>query len=167
MSGCVEVVHDEGVPRPPEGEFVPNTGNPKLILPEDVDWRAVDTELMYRILGLPNEIAVADQSISFVGSEISTPPDHSEYFGERSIRYARLGLTAQKLADDLRTRYGIPVQDYQDWNPRENLELRLSKVEKQKADYEARRAEFTKKMLEEHEAKRTAAISTVSEAGES
>lgn len=157
VSGCVEVVYDEGLPAPPEGEFEPSTAVPKLVLPADVDWRAVDPELMYRILGLPNEIAVADQSISLVGSEISTPPDHSEYFWERSIRYARLGLTAQKLADDLRTLYGIPAQDHWDLNPRENLELRLSKVEKQKADYEARQAEFSKKMFEEYETRQGAA----------
>jgi len=140
---------------------------PDLILPEDVDWRAIDTDLMYRILGMPNEIAVADQCISFVGSEISAPPDHSEYFWERSIRYGRLGLSAQKLADDLRARHGIPFQELKDWNPREKLELRLSKIEKQKADGEARQAELMAKRYEEYATRQTAAPSTVSESAKS
>lgn len=163
VSGCVEVVHDEGMPTP-EDELEPDTATPNLSLPEDVDWRAVDTELMYRILGLPNEIAVADQSISFVAKEISTPPDHSEFFRERSIRYARLGVTAQKLADDLRTRYRIPAQDYGDWNPRQILELRLSKIEKQSSDHEARKTEAMREMWEDMEAWQPPAVSIASEA---
>ena len=156
-SGCADVAGDDGIPTPPEGEYEAGVAIPRLVLPDDVDWRSVDPELMYRILGLPSEIAVADQSISFVGSEISSPPDHYEYFSERSIKYGRLGLTALKLADDLRKRYGIPARDYGDWNPRESLETRLAKIEKDKAEDDARRAESTRKMWEDLEARKAAA----------
>lgn len=160
VSGCVEVAHDEGVPSPPEGELVSNTSLPKLIPPHDVDWRAVDTELMYRILAMPNEIALANQTISFVGSELSNPPDHSEYFWERSIQYARLGLLALQLADDLRTRYRIHGQDIGDRKPREILEQRLLRIERVKAEYEAREAEWTAKIFEDCKVHQMAATST-------
>ncbi|MEC5324094.1 hypothetical protein [Aurantimonas sp. A3-2-R12] len=154
VSDCVEVVHDEGVPSPPEREYVSCVSTPSLTLPEDVDWRAVKPDLMYKILGFPSEIAVADQTIGRTKSEISTPPDHNEFFWERTIRYGKLGLAAMNLADDLRGIYGIPARDDGDWNVRESLELRLTKVEKQKADSEAKQAEFHRRMWEEHEARK-------------
>ncbi len=127
VNECAELTYDTGLPSP-SGEMEPRLFPPELKLPEDVDWRSIEPDLMYRILGLPNEIAMADQSIQFVGNEISGPPDHTEYFWERAEQYGKLGVTALQLADDLRKTYGIPKRDYGLSHPHEILTRRIAKV---------------------------------------
>ncbi|MDO9461865.1 MAG: hypothetical protein Q7N95_17350, partial [Alphaproteobacteria bacterium] len=117
VSECCNIAQDSGMPDH-EGTYHPRFDDPVISFPDDVDWRSITPNLMYRILGFRNEIDVAQQSIAFVGDEIAFPPDYDDYFEERVIQYGQLGLTALALANDLRNSYGIPMQDYGNWNPR-------------------------------------------------
>ena len=155
VSECGDVVYDTGMPEH-DGTMHPRVGTPKLAFPEDVDWRAVDPDLMYRILGFPNEIAIADQAIDWVVEQIAGPPDYNEFFDERIIRYGKLGLAAMQLADDLRKRYGIPAKNYGDWNPREVMTEKVAEAEKDKAERDAENAEMLKEMWERREAAKAA-----------
>jgi hypothetical protein len=152
---CVEVVHDSGL-LDNEGVMEPRMPDPMLTFPDDVDWRSVQPDLMYRILGFPNELEIAKQAISWVVDQISGPPDYTEFFQERVIRYGKLGLAAVALADDLRRVYGIPPRDYGDWHPKEVIEEQVVETEKKKAEAEARQAQHTREMMERYEAKNAA-----------
>lgn len=100
---------------------------PSISLPTDVDWRSLDPDLMYRVLSLPNEIAAANQSIASTMDHIATPPDYPEYFHQRRMSYARLGLCALTLADDLRTRFAIAAREDRDEDPEDHLNDALAK----------------------------------------
>mgnify|MGYP001598364059 FL=1 len=58
ISDCCDVVVDSGMPDE-DGLSRTRVTSPVLTLPENVDWKAISPELMYRVLGLPNDIEVA------------------------------------------------------------------------------------------------------------
>lgn len=126
VMSCVEVVADRGY-RDQQGELFPDSVPPTLELPQDVDWRSIDPLLMDRVLSLPNEIASAEKTISFVAEVQSGPPDHEEWFEERRFAWAGLGLLALDIARDLRDRYELPQLDYSRYDPRDALEAAFRK----------------------------------------
>lgn len=127
ISECCDVVSDDGL-SDHEGITRPRVADPTISIPQDVDWRSIRPDLMYRILGLPNEIDVARHSIEFVATEIAGPPDHEEYFEERIIQYGQLGLAALALADEIRETYGIPQRNYANWRPKDLLGKALAET---------------------------------------
>lgn len=137
VSTCCVVVSDPG-DRDREGRLYPTTPDPQLKLPSDVDWRSIRPALMYQILGLPNKIEVAKQSIHFVGAEIAGPPDYDELFEERTIRFGNIGLLALGLADELRQTCGLPPNDTADWDPRQILQTAIDRAEKDRDERNAR-----------------------------
>ena len=72
---------------------------------------------MYKILAFPNEILSANNSITFVGNMIATPPDYEEADEERCYQYASLELTAFNLASKLRKNYALPDHTFSTCNP--------------------------------------------------
>jgi hypothetical protein len=152
VNGCGDVVYDDGM-LGNEHETVPREPTPTLNFPDDVDWKTVDPDLMYRALSLPNEIASADQAIDWVLWQIATSPDHEDFFTERVLRYGQLGLSALKLADDLRARYGIPARNTDGWHPRETLEKRAKEAEQEKAEAAAESARTWNEMNNNVESK--------------
>ena len=134
---CTSVVGDDGVcfgQRDAEDYLEPQVAQPKgLPLPSDVDWRSIDHGLMYKILAFPSRIEGENRSISFA-AEHSFPPDYDEFFEERQYRYACLGLDAAALTQTLRTTYGIPPQEFGDWDSVGYLTDEKTKIEKQRAD---------------------------------
>ncbi|WP_379971553.1 hypothetical protein [Edwardsiella ictaluri] len=62
---------------------------------------------MYRIRELPALIRDAERRIVYK-TEISTPPQHTEFFKERQYQYARLGIQALILSIRLRRLVGLP-----------------------------------------------------------
>lgn len=126
ISSCCSVIGDDGT-YDPQGVRHSTVTSPNLNLPDDVDWRSINTEFMYRALMLPNKIEHANESIAFVGDVIAFPPDYDEWFEERRYQYAKLGLHALGLATDLRSFYGLPPADYSRWDPRPHLEAAFSK----------------------------------------
>jgi hypothetical protein len=133
VSECCDVVGDSGVPDS-EGILTPRVDDPTLTLPEDVDWKTIPSDLMYRILSFPNDLDTANQSIRFVGDEIAFPPDYEEYYDARTLQFGRLGLRAITLADEIRRTYGIPPRDYANWNPRDVLTKEIEETEKRQRE---------------------------------
>lgn len=121
---CYDVVHDQGLENP-EGERIAQVGVPTLVLPDDVNWQAVQSDLMYRILSLPNTIQSANKIIDAVADEVATFPDFEDYFIERTLRYGEIGLQASKLAADLRKAHQIPTEQ---WSAKGALTLAVEQV---------------------------------------
>ncbi|MHA6642735.1 hypothetical protein [Mesorhizobium sp. A623] len=137
VMGCCDVAAaDTGVPDA-EGEIRPDAEEPTLIFPADVDWRSVGSDMMYRILTLPNEIESAKQTIQFAGDMVAFPPDYDDWFQERTFQYGKLGLSALDLAIDLRAKYSLPLRDYNRYDPRDLLEgVVLKEEEMRRSDSE-------------------------------
>jgi len=96
--------------------------------PSDVNWKSIDATMMYRILSLP---AAADRAANYVSgvSEHSDPPDCSEFFEARSLRYSRLGLEAHELTAALRRKYGIQEIPNQSWDPVQAMKAELKAID--------------------------------------
>lgn len=138
VEACAEVATDGGEPDT-KGEFSPRVATPDgPLLPEDVDWRSIDHELMYQILSMPGDAELADQAIKFQFSEVAGPPDYEEGFEERKFQYSTLGLRAASLAARLRTTFGIPSRVFNDWNPVEYLDKCKRQIEEERAERFAR-----------------------------
>lgn len=134
VRGCASVAADQGRPDG-EGGFDPDAPEPSLAYPDDVEWRSIDPDLMFRALNLQNEIRMAKDFISFSWEHES----ENETFRERQYRFAGLGLAAVGVVADLRKMAGLPPQDYEEeyWNPRKVLE-RAYNHEKTRRDSAAR-----------------------------
>lgn len=141
---CVAVVGDDGsvmgqashqdedgsehyrpvVPLPTAPEF-----------PSDLDWKSINSTLMYRILTLPNSVRSTNNRIEWASDEEAWPPYYEEVFDSRQKGYAKLGLEAIDIIEHLRSTYKLPVKlhDLQntDWNPKTVLEEKIRKLEEQ------------------------------------
>jgi hypothetical protein len=88
-----------------------NAGRPQLtlpgieLLPDGAEWKTIDSDLMDRVLSMPNELALANQAIMFWWNEVDDP-DRMRMEGEDQVR--ECGLRAWSLASELRERCGIP-----------------------------------------------------------
>lgn len=121
---CISVVADDGTSegrpggRTEQGEeyYAPQVARPEPpTFPDDVDWRSISFNLMYRILSLPNAARETDRYISGA-AEHSFPPDYSELFSARQEGYAHLGLEAVKLVRELRSEFGLPETPKRFWD---------------------------------------------------
>ncbi|MGH8251708.1 MAG: hypothetical protein ACREVI_13615 [Steroidobacteraceae bacterium] len=135
VENCADVALDDGLcegRRNEEGCLEPQVSPPSSpAFSEDLDWKSIDHELMYRLLSLPSEAEAANRMIAGA-SEHADPPDYEEVFEERQYQYAKLGLTAFALAEEIRKKYGIPSQELGDWNPAEQLTKVKGRVEEQR-----------------------------------
>ncbi len=93
---------------------VKSPGGP--VYPDDVDWKCIDHELMYKLLSLSAEVEDAQGLIDFT-TEIAGPPNYSEWFDERAYWYAQFSLSAHLLAFELCKKYGVKQKSYTSWNP--------------------------------------------------
>lgn len=135
LDDCTEVVKDDGLSygqRTPDGCLAPQIKVPAPpVYPDDVDWKSIDHELMYKLLSLPSEIADGDRMISFAW-DITGPPDFEDWFDERKFQYSQFGLMAYKLSNDLSNKYGIKKKTYSDWDPVSDLKRELEVVVKRR-----------------------------------
>jgi hypothetical protein len=113
---CADVVYDDGTcAGRPAGvtEQGQEYCDPQVTRPEppnysdDIDWRSITFNLMYRIIDLPNAAQKTDRYIN-ESKENSYPPDFEEWFSARQEGYAHLGLEAVKLSKILRKKFGFP-----------------------------------------------------------
>ncbi|MGK9123909.1 hypothetical protein M1D52_07305 [Olivibacter sp. SA151] len=129
LEDCADVVRDDGLcygQRTKEGYLEPQVKAPgPPALPNDVDWKSIDPDLMYRILSLPSDIEAAERLIRDA-SNVAESPDFEEFFIERAYWYASTGLSVYKISADLSKKYDVPMKTYQDWNPAEELTLQLA-----------------------------------------
>lgn len=124
---CCDVSMDKGAPDK-DGYLVRTVEVPTMSLPDDVDWRCLDQQLMYRALSFPNDIGAANRSTASAMEYAASPPDYEEFFVERRKRFAQLGLAALALADDLRAKFEIPAREDGDDNPEGHLNEALSQA---------------------------------------
>jgi hypothetical protein len=147
---CVKVVQDDGTimgqaaERDNQGfeHYIPQVALPPAPdFPDDMDWKALDGNLMYRILAFPNLVRSTNEGINFVANEVASPPDYDELFEARWDGYANLGLKAVELVRLLRNKYGLPEDSPNewnpDWNPKDYLEQKKKKVEDRRKRYAA------------------------------
>lgn len=130
---CAEVVSDDGLSfgqRNPDGCLEPQVPLPgPPMFPDDVDWKNISHDLMYRMLSMPADVEAADKGIDFVWNVVASPPDYDEFFEERNYQYGRIGLKASALANELREAYRIPQRELGDWNPLEKLSEAIKEAE--------------------------------------
>jgi|ERR1700732_1614338 len=135
VEDCVDVINDDGLcegRRDSDGCLEPQVELPDFpSFPVDVDWRSIKHDLMYRVLSLPRDVEIADQTIRH-SWDISGPPDFDEFFEERKYQYACLGLSAAELARVLRNTYSIPERDFVHWNPVKTLRDKKDTIEDQR-----------------------------------
>jgi hypothetical protein len=143
--GCVKVVQDDGTIMGQAAErddngfehYVPQVSVPAAPkFPDDVDWKSLDSSLMYQILAFPNLVRSTNDSIDHA-SDNAFPPDYDELFEARWEGYASLGLKAIELAGLLRAKYDLPKENPSEWNPDWNPK---EYFEKKKRDIADRRA---------------------------
>ncbi|WP_085339602.1 hypothetical protein [Aquidulcibacter paucihalophilus] len=122
---CSSIVSDDGTAygRPAgmtaEGEEYPDPQEAlpePPIYPDDVDWRSIKFDLMYRALALQNTARDTNSYIQSC-SEHASPPGYDELFAARQEGYARLGLEAVQLASALREQHRLPApgKPFWDW----------------------------------------------------
>lgn len=128
VEDCAAVVRDDGLSygqRTPEGCLEPQVKSPgPPVYPDDVDWKSIDHEMMYKLLSFPADVEGGDSIISAAWA-VSHPPDYEDWFEERAFWYAQFGLAAYALAEDLSKKYGIQKKTYKDWNPVAELKKEL------------------------------------------
>ena len=125
VEGCVDVAYDDGLDDK-DRDLRYRVKEPNYpSFPEDIDWRSVKHDLMYRALSIPRDLEIAKGYIS-----ASDDINNWEGIEERQYQYISLGLAAAKLARDLRKTYGIPDQDQR------NL---VNELQEMKKDFDKKR----------------------------
>lgn len=130
---CANVAGDHGE-EDGNGCCIPRTSTPDF-KPEalDVEWKALPDDMMFEVLDLPFKIEQADETISAVYEHVAGPPDYSEWYEERQLQYATLGLFALNVASQLRSYAGLPCASNDDYYPRKYLEGKKTRIEKDRA----------------------------------
>ncbi|NHF68026.1 hypothetical protein [Xanthomonas hortorum] len=135
MHGCASVVGDDGTAygrpagRTDEGEefYVAQTKIPELTWDGiKVEWKSIDSILMYTILSIPLELDEAKDYLQGV-SEYDDPP-YDRYIAERQLRFAELGVMVADLAKQLRLTSGVPSRPAKEWNPESYMRERLREL---------------------------------------
>ncbi|MGY0160694.1 hypothetical protein ACVQKW_14260 [Edwardsiella tarda] len=108
VEDCVKIVIDDGEENT-GGEYYPTTSTPGGLKLDEIsgNWRVLSSRLMYRIHELPVLLNEAERRIVYT-TEVSTPPQHTEFFKERQYQYARLGIRALRLSKYLRREANLP-----------------------------------------------------------
>jgi len=116
-SRCAEVVSDDGTrfgerdhSDNPQGRLVVQVPTPTLDLAElDVVWRSMPVDLLDQVHSLPIKLANAEAYLDFV-AEFDASGDGSDYFADRRLRYAKIGVAAIEVLTALRARAGLRPQ---------------------------------------------------------
>lgn len=131
VEDCTDVVKDDGLScgqRDSAGCLQPQVKSPgPPVFPDDVDWKSIDQDLMYKLLSMPSEVEEGDRMIKLTDN-IADPPDFEDWFDERRFYYSQFGLMAYQLSDELAKKYGIKKKAYNDWNPVTDLQHELEMV---------------------------------------
>ncbi len=147
---CAEVVRDDGLNhgmRTEDGYLEPQVKSPGApVYPDDVDWKSIDHELMYKILSFPADVEGAENIIRAAG-DVAHPPDYEDWFEERAFWYAQFGIAAYKLAEEISEMYDIKKKTYKNWNPLEELEKELKKIAERREHRFAAHQQFVNRVM--------------------
>ncbi len=142
---CSEVVSDNGTSQGrPAGRdengveyYIVQVSCPEpLTFPNDIDWKSISFDGMYRSLKLSETARVTDKYIS-ASADWASFPYYDEIFTARQEGYARLGLEALDLSRLLREEFNLPVKLpmfwNEDWDMKVYLEEKLENIENQRS----------------------------------
>lgn len=150
LKDCADVVFDDGLTdgqRNKDGYLEPQVTAPHAPnFPDDIDWKSIDHELMYKILSLPAEVEGANRLIH-AASKIANPPDFEDWFEERKFHYCQFGIIAYKLSEELCLKYNIKKKVYNDWDPLNSMMQELGTIIKRREERMKRHLEFVNKTL--------------------
>jgi hypothetical protein len=108
VNECLDGAIDNGV-LDVNLHLTPRTPYPTLAYQKEVDWTCIDEGLMYSALRLVGEVDSGRRAVEWEGLA-SEPPVKTNFFEERIIRIAEVGLRASMLLDDVKKRYRISTQ---------------------------------------------------------
>ena len=136
---CSSIVDDDGTidghGAGAQGEHDITTNRPKFDpLALDVDWKSLPASLMSQILNLPHREEDVDREVR-AHYDNDDVPYYTEYFFERQMQYAVLGIEVAALTVELNVHTGLNSIAHAHWFDRESSRLndRLnSTVEKRK-----------------------------------
>lgn len=104
----------------------------------DVDWKLLPKKLMFPVLCLPERQRKLHDTLSQISEHEWDPPYHTDYFWTRRYGYAEFGLTASRLAHELREHAEMPNEGHPSSQSRRDEYLK-SVVEAIDAEREAHR----------------------------
>jgi hypothetical protein len=134
---CSEVTTDDGLSQGQRNEhgYCVAQVKPPEFSPEtlSVEWRSLPGDLLYEILDLPYKAEVASHIVEGA-SENAHPPDFDDYFEERQLQYASLGLQAAVIAGRLRRHAKLPERSTAHWDPIAWMNDKKSKIEATRAE---------------------------------
>lgn len=107
---CFHVAGDTGeeeVDGVVRAEFMTPDFNPHSL---DVQWKTLPVMVLFRIMDLPRQVSAATNAISQIEETTADPHYSAEYFEERRIKFADLGIEALELSSILRLKSGLPTQ---------------------------------------------------------
>ena len=128
VDDCMTAAFDDGI-ADQEGERVTTSANPAIVWPDALDWPLLNTEVMYRCLLLPGMVKSALESLAFISENIAGPPDYEEYFDERQLRYAAIGLSAFHLLERIKGDYGLIFESRRKGDLRKSFEQKIEEIE--------------------------------------
>jgi hypothetical protein len=145
VNGCVQVALDDGTSegRPAGRDEVYHevtaqapTFDPLAL---NVDWKVLPADLMYGILNLPYKAEQLVNHLAGVG-EFDDPPEYTEFFWARQHGYSLLGLEVSAIARHLREYANLPNEKpiEGEWNRDDLLKEQRDKIERKRAEYQAR-----------------------------
>jgi len=115
IDSCISLAFDdgtfEGQPAGDDGiSHAPTESAPTFEpLSLGVEWKSLPPELMYGILNLPYKVEQLVSSLEPIAEYDF--PDYTEFFWERQIRFAELGLDVCNLNFQLKTHATLPIPD--------------------------------------------------------
>lgn len=134
ISECSDVINDPRMEDPQTGMTEATVGIPSIAFGDNLPWSAFPKSLHYRVRALPNKIDAAVRSCASEAEYGDGPPDYLDYFREREIRFAWIGLEATALRFELTKTYGVEYLDRGSWNPEDDFKATIVKIEKVKAE---------------------------------
>jgi len=101
----------------PEHYFM-HTDEPIFLLPEDIDWSILGSDLEEALVRIPN----STRNVSHALDHLQTQTSDEKYLERRSSEYIRLGLAAFELADRIEREFGLsPLERPAFFQPRQEL----------------------------------------------
>jgi len=147
INGCSAVSYDDGYEfgQPARGDgYCQSTTTPPQFDPHalKLNWNALPPDLIYDILAIPSRQEHIDRYLSSDGFD--DPPDHSDYFDNRRLLYARLGQQVTGIALRVRAAGGLPNETLikGDWSRDDGFAEVIADIEKRQAQQAARHKEF-------------------------
>jgi hypothetical protein len=77
--------------------------------PDDVDWKSIDSKLMYRILDFPNQSLYIQQYVDYMSCHDGTP-DNADGVRAYAKHVSKLCLEALEVKDLLMEAYNLPSE---------------------------------------------------------